>query len=72
MNEHEHIEGGPGHTDSSRRNFLKQSSALAALALTPAAANAAIDNGLDEKVAAAFEQMPLQVDINGTMHKALH
>ncbi|AUD00401.1 (2Fe-2S)-binding protein [Spirosoma pollinicola] len=69
MNEHEHMEGGSGHADSSRRNFLKQSSALAALALTPAAANAAIDNGLDEKVAAAFEKMPLQVDINGTMQK---
>lgn len=37
--------------------------------MTPPAAVAAIDNGLDEKVAAAFEQLPLQVDINGTMRK---
>ena len=61
------MEGEFGKSDSSRRNFLKQSSALAALALTPPVAIAAVDNGLDEKVAAAFEQMPLQVDINGTM-----
>ncbi|XWW45637.1 2Fe-2S iron-sulfur cluster binding domain-containing protein [Fibrella sp. USSR17] len=54
-------------SNSSRRNFLKQSSALAAMALTPVAASAAIENGLDEKLATAIEQMPLQVEINGTM-----
>ena len=69
MAENKHTGEELGNPDSSRRNFLKQSSALAALALTPAAASAAIDNGLDEKVAVAFEQMPLQVEINGTMHK---
>ncbi|GAB3901286.1 (2Fe-2S)-binding protein [Spirosoma agri] len=52
-------------SNSSRRIFLKQSSALAALAMTPPAAVTAIDKGLDEKVAAAFEQMPLQLTING-------
>ena len=57
------------NSNPSLRNFLKQSSALAALAMTPPAAVTAIDNGLDEKVAAAFEQLPLQVDINGTMRK---
>ena len=55
--------------DSSRRLFLKQSSALAALALTPPVAVEAITNGLDEKVAATFEQMPLQVTINGAMRQ---
>lgn len=69
MIEHEHLDGEFDQADSSRRTFLKQSSALAALALTPAAASAAIDNGLDEKVAAAIEQLPLQVDINGTVRK---
>jgi len=69
MTEHEHGRDELANTDSSRRNFLKQSSALAALALTPAAASAAIDNGLDEKVAAAFEKMPLKVNINGTMQQ---
>ena len=53
--------------NSSRRNFLKQSSALAALAVTPPSALAAVDNGLDEKLAAAVEQMPLQVEINGAV-----
>lgn len=67
MIEHEHIDDEFDKLDSSRRSFLKQSSALAALALTPVAASAAIDNGLDEKLAAAVEQMPLQVDINGTV-----
>lgn len=58
-----------GKSDSSRRIFLKQSSALAALVMTPPAARAAVNNGFDEKVATAFEQMPLQVTINGTMRQ---
>ena len=37
--------------------------------LTPPAAKAAVDQGLHEKVATAFEQMPLQVNINGTMRQ---
>lgn len=69
MAKHEHIEDESENTNASRRIFLKQSSALAALAITPPAALTAVENGLDEKVAAAFEQMPLQVDINGTGHK---
>ncbi|GAB3034382.1 (2Fe-2S)-binding protein [Spirosoma pulveris] len=68
MPEHEHF-GELDSSDSSRRNFLKQSSALAALALTPPTAIAAVDHGLDEKMAVAFEQMPLQVNINGTMQQ---
>ncbi|GAB2533526.1 (2Fe-2S)-binding protein [Spirosoma aerophilum] len=69
MDQFEHFSDESGSSDSSRRNFLKQSSALAALALTPSAAKAAVDQGLDEKMAAAFEQMPLQVNINGTMRQ---
>ncbi|GAB3775840.1 hypothetical protein GCM10028818_20480 [Spirosoma horti] len=69
MTEHENNGNELERSNPSRRFFLKQSSALAALAITPPAAVAAIDNGLDEKVAAAFEQLPLQVDINGTMRK---
>ncbi|GAB4028831.1 (2Fe-2S)-binding protein [Spirosoma koreense] len=52
-------------SDSSRRNFLKQSSALAAMALTPPVALTAVDSGLHEKVALAVEQMPLRLTING-------
>ncbi|NML65979.1 (2Fe-2S)-binding protein [Hymenobacter sp. RP-2-7] len=55
----------PGQPDPSRRAFLKHSSALAALALTPPVALTAIDHSLDERLAAAFEQLPLQVRING-------
>jgi xanthine dehydrogenase YagT iron-sulfur-binding subunit len=69
MSEHEHSEGEVENASSSRRSFLKQSSALAALAMTPQTAIQAIDAGLDEKVAAAFEQLPLQVEINGTMRQ---
>jgi len=67
MTEHENNGNELENSNPSRRNFLKQSSALAALAMTPPAAVTAVANGLDEKVAAAFEQLPLQVDINGTI-----
>ncbi|GAB4024790.1 (2Fe-2S)-binding protein [Spirosoma koreense] len=69
MAEHKHNEDESAAPYAARRIFLKQSSALAAWAITPPAALTAIDNGLDEKVAAAVEQMPLQVDINGTAHR---
>ena len=69
MDQHEHIGNELEASDSSRRAFMKQSSALAAFVLTPLAAKAAVDQGLHEKVAAAFEQMPLQVNINGTMQQ---
>lgn len=69
MIEHENTGGELENSNPSRRIFLKQSSALAALVMTPPAAVTAIDKGLDEKVATAFEQMPLQVEINGTMRK---
>jgi xanthine dehydrogenase YagT iron-sulfur-binding subunit len=51
---------------ASRRNFLKQSSALAALSLAPAALLKAGEN--DETVAAWFEKMPLQLEVNGIQH----
>ena len=66
MAHNEHTSNESGSPDPSRRVFLKQSSALAALALTPPAAMTAVDEGLHEKVAAAFEQMPLRLTINGT------
>lgn len=69
MAENEKGENEPENGMSSRRFFLKQSSALAALALTPPAAARAVDKGIPEKVAAVFEQLPLQVDINGAVRK---
>lgn len=50
---------------SSRRDFLKKSSVITAVALTPAAAVKASDLRLDEKFSDAIEQMPLSLQING-------
>ncbi|GAB3490435.1 hypothetical protein GCM10027341_02160 [Spirosoma knui] len=69
MDQPEHFGDEVESSDSSRRNFLKQSSALAALAMTPPAAISAVDKGLHEKVAITFEQMPLRVEINGTVRQ---
>lgn len=51
---------------SSRRSFLKQSTAVAALSLAPPAILKAAEN--DEKVASWFEKMPLQLEVNGVLH----
>jgi xanthine dehydrogenase YagT iron-sulfur-binding subunit len=69
MDQHEQYGDESDSSDSSRRTFLKRSSALAALALTPPVAVAAVDQGLHEKVATAFEQMPLRLTINGNVQQ---
>jgi xanthine dehydrogenase YagT iron-sulfur-binding subunit len=48
----------------SRRNFFKQSTAIAALALTPAAVVKAAEDNLDNELASAFEKMQLNVTVN--------
>lgn len=53
---------------NSRRDFLKKSSLITAIALTPAAAVKASDLKLDEKLSDALEQMPLSIEINGVQH----
>jgi xanthine dehydrogenase YagT iron-sulfur-binding subunit len=53
------------HTGTSRRSFLKRSSLITALALTPDTVVKAAEKGLDEQIAAAIETMPLNVTING-------
>ncbi|ADB38211.1 (2Fe-2S)-binding protein [Spirosoma linguale] len=65
MNDTENMDNELGNSMSTRRIFLKQSSALAALAVTPPTAIAAVNNGIQEKVATALEQMPLRLTING-------
>jgi xanthine dehydrogenase YagT iron-sulfur-binding subunit len=52
-----------------RRNFLKQSSLLTALALAPPALLKAAENNLDEKTAEYFEKQSLQIEINGIEHQ---
>lgn len=54
--------------NESRRSFLKKSGVIAAVTLTPAAAINAANNGLDEKIATAMENIPLNVEINGSKH----
>ncbi|WP_400191579.1 (2Fe-2S)-binding protein [Hymenobacter sp. B81] len=60
---------GPGQHDQARRAFLKQTSVLTALALTPGPVVQAAAAEWDEKVAAAFEQVPLKLDVNGKKYK---
>ncbi len=52
--------------NESRRDFLKKSTAIAALTLaSPVLVKAA---GEDEQIAALFEQMPLRLEVNGVVH----
>jgi xanthine dehydrogenase YagT iron-sulfur-binding subunit len=50
-----------------RRNFLKKSTAITALALAPAAILKAGEN--DEHFADYFEKIPLNIEINGMAHQ---
>lgn len=52
---------------TSRRNFLKTSTALAALAVASPAIVKAGEN--DEKIAAWFEKLPLNIEVNGVPHQ---
>ena len=56
------------YLNESRRNFLKQSSLLTALAVTPPALVKAAEAGFDEKAAGYFEKLPLAIEINGVSH----
>lgn len=49
--------------EESRRTFLKKSSAIAALAITPPTVLKAAEN--DEKIASFFEKLPLSLEVNG-------
>jgi len=51
-----------------RRNFLKQSSLLTALALAPPALIKAADENLDEKASELFEKQSLNIEVNGIKH----
>lgn len=51
-----------------RRNFLKQSSLLTALALAPPALIKAADENLEEKASALFEKQSLSIEVNGIKH----
>jgi xanthine dehydrogenase YagT iron-sulfur-binding subunit len=53
----------------SRRRFLKQSSALTAIALTPSALMKAAEKKLDETAAGYFEKVNLSIEVNGVAHQ---
>jgi xanthine dehydrogenase YagT iron-sulfur-binding subunit len=55
----------PANHDEARRTFLKQSSLLTAIALVPSPVVDAAAAELDEKVAGAFEKVPLKLEVNG-------
>lgn len=55
--------------DRSRRNFLKQSSCITALATMPPYLIKAAEEKWDEKAAGFFEKMPLSIEVNGVSHK---
>jgi xanthine dehydrogenase YagT iron-sulfur-binding subunit len=52
-------------TENSRRNFLKQSALITAVALAPAPALKAAGHHMDERLAEAFEKLPLKMEVNG-------
>src|SRR6195952_632566 len=52
-----------------RRNFLKQSATLTAIALAPTALLKAADGNLDEEGAKYFEQKSLRIEVNGVQHQ---
>ncbi len=53
-------------TNKGRRDFLKKSTVLAAMAVASPALVKAGEN--DERIAALFEKVPLNVDVNGIAH----
>ena len=61
----------PDVKDPSRRDFLKKSALITAVALTPAPAVMAAEKHMDERLAEAFEKMPLNVEINGKAHNLM-
>jgi xanthine dehydrogenase YagT iron-sulfur-binding subunit len=63
----DHAEG-EDLSHSTRRGFFKQSTALSAIALTPAALVRAAEEQWDAKFADAFEKIPLNLEVNGVRY----
>jgi xanthine dehydrogenase YagT iron-sulfur-binding subunit len=62
-----YTENGDEFPGESRRDFLKQSSLITALALTPFTVMRAAESNWDEKIASALEKIPVSMEINGRM-----
>lgn len=59
------------HLHHARRNFLKQSALLSALAIAPPALVKAAEKNMDERAAAFFEQQGLKLEVNGKPYQLL-
>jgi xanthine dehydrogenase YagT iron-sulfur-binding subunit len=59
---------GEGILSGSRREFLRQSSLLSAMALTPGTVIKAADNQWDERVADIFEKVAVNLEVNGVKY----
>jgi xanthine dehydrogenase YagT iron-sulfur-binding subunit len=60
---------GENFSEPTRRDFLKQSTLLTAIALTPAPIVKAAEQGLDEKIAELYEKVPVSLEVNGVKHQ---
>jgi len=68
MNEN-YCDGERDSLHDSRRQFLKQSSALAAIALATPVLVKAAEKELDEKASAYFEKALVKLEVNGVTHQ---
>jgi len=59
---------GDGISNGTRRDFLKKSSVLTAVVLTPGAVVKAAENQWDDKIADFFEKIPVSLEVNGIKH----
>jgi xanthine dehydrogenase YagT iron-sulfur-binding subunit len=59
---------GEGNSTETRRDFIKKSTLITAIALTPAAVVKAADDQWDEKLADVFEKVPVHLEVNGVKH----
>ncbi|OKS86007.1 (2Fe-2S)-binding protein [Mucilaginibacter polytrichastri] len=58
-------------SNGTRRDFIKKSSLITAVALAPGTVVKAAENQWDERVAGVFEKISLHVDVNGVKHNLL-
>jgi xanthine dehydrogenase YagT iron-sulfur-binding subunit len=58
-------------TSGTRRDFLKQSTLLSAIALTPGTFTKAAEKHWDEKFADFAEKIPLSLEVNGVKHSLM-
>lgn len=59
---------GESISTETRRDFLKKSSLLTAIAFTPGVAVKAAEGQWDEKIADVFEKVPVTLEVNGAKH----